>query len=112
MIGMDRRTGAPIGEAAHLAQSITDILSTPVGSRVLRRAYGSDLPNLIDAPINGETVVDVYQAVAEALDRWEPRLLVERVRIAGAAAGRMLLEIEVATPGIVGPIEIAVEARA
>lgn len=112
MIGMDRHSGAPIGEAAHLAQSIADILTTPIGSRVMRRAYGSDLPDLIDAPINGETVVDVFQAVAEALDRWEPRLALRRVQIAGASSGRMELQLDVDAPGIDGAIDVTVETRA
>lgn len=89
MIGTSRDTGLAIAGDAHLAQSIADILFTARGSRVMRRDYGSDLPGLIDAPLNGETVVDAFAAVAEALDRWEPRIVLRRVEIAeaGAAGG-------------------------
>lgn len=48
MNGMDRRTGRLIEGDAHLAQSVADILTTPVGSRLQRRTYGSLLPELLD----------------------------------------------------------------
>lgn len=93
MTGTSRLTGRPIDQDAHLTQSITDILTTPKGSRVMRRDYGSRLPELIDAPMNGETIVDVFAATAEALDRWEPRLQLRRVEITGTAAGVMVLRL-------------------
>ncbi|HGJ5879100.1 MAG TPA: baseplate assembly protein, partial [Arsenophonus nasoniae] len=40
-LGMNRQTGRFISENAHIAQSVQDILLTPVGSRVMRRDYGS-----------------------------------------------------------------------
>lgn len=93
MSGLDRNAARLMEPDAHLAQSIGDILSTPVGTRVMRRDYGSDLPLLIDAPINGETLIDVYHATAEALDRWEPRFRLRRVETAAAAAGRVELRL-------------------
>ena len=72
--GMNRHTGEAISGDAHLAQSILDILTTPVGTRVMLRDYGSDLPAILDQPMNGEMLVDAYLAAAEALDRWEPRI--------------------------------------
>ena len=40
MIGMDARSGAFSDDLAHLRQSIADVLTTPIGSRVQRREYG------------------------------------------------------------------------
>ncbi|MCW1412209.1 GPW/gp25 family protein [Rhizobium sp. 1AS11] len=74
MRGTDKTTGKELDGKAHLRQSITDILNTRIGTRVMRRDYGSELPNLIDNPINDEFAVDLYVALAEALDKWEPRL--------------------------------------
>ncbi len=91
MPGLDRHTVRTLTPDAHLAQSIGDILSTPVGSRVMRRDYGSDLPRLIDAPMNGETTVDLFVATADALDRWEPRFALTRVALAGPVPGRITL---------------------
>lgn len=93
MSGLDRTSGRLMGADAHLAQSISDILSTPTGTRVMRRDYGSDLPQLIDAPINGETLIDVAMACAEALDRWEPRFRLRRVETTAAEAGRVELQL-------------------
>ncbi|MCP3965628.1 MAG: phage baseplate protein, partial [Lentisphaerae bacterium] len=73
MTGIDKTTGRYLSGLDHLKQSITDILTTPIGSRVMRREYGSRLPRLVDAPLNSSTLVDLYSATAEALQRWEPR---------------------------------------
>lgn len=95
MQGMDARTGRPLGDEAHLAQSIGDILSTPLGSRVMRRDYGSLLFELIDKPINGAIRMLLQAATAIALRRWEPRLRLTRVTLAGEpAAGRLIIRIE------------------
>lgn len=87
MSGLDRHSTQILTDDAHLTQSIGDILSTPKGTRVMRRGYGSDLPYLIDAPINGETMIDLFFATAEALDEWEPRFQLRRVEVAEASAG-------------------------
>ena len=95
MQGMDVSTGKPIGDEAHLAQSIADILSTPLGSRVMRRDYGSLLFELIDKPSNGAIRMLLQAATAIALRRWEPRLRLTRVTLSGEpSAGRLTLRIE------------------
>ncbi len=90
---MSRDTGKTVERIEHLRQSIIDILTTPIGSRVMRRDYGSRLFELIDAPVNRETLVDYYAAVAEALDRWEDRIQVQQVDITSAAVGSITLSI-------------------
>lgn len=95
MRGMDRATGKAIAGAAHLAQSITDILTTPVGSRVMRRDYGSLLPLLIDQPANAATRVRLFGAIAGALMRLEPRIRLTRVSIeVGAQPGAFAVTLE------------------
>lgn len=92
--GMSRDSGTELKGIDHLRQSITDILTTPVGTRVFRRDYGSRLPRLVDRPINQSLIVDLVAATAEALDRWEPRIKLERVRIVSASAdGRVELNL-------------------
>lgn len=81
MNGVDRLTGKHLSGSAHLRQSVSDILSTPVGSRVLLREYGSDLPELVDHPQGDLTRVRIIAATATALARWEPRLTVTRVTV-------------------------------
>jgi len=84
VIGADRITGKPIGGDAHLEQSLGDLLSTPIGSRVMRRDYGVDLGSIIDAPLSPRTVVDFFMAAAEAIGKWEPRYTLRRVQVADA----------------------------
>lgn len=78
---MNRITGATITGLEHLRQSVGDILSTPIGSRVMRREYGSLVPELIDHPDNNASQVRLFSAVASALLRWEPRFRLTRVGV-------------------------------
>lgn len=94
-VGMNARTGQRLDDQEHLAQSIADILSTPVGSRIARREYGSLLPELIDAPAHSRTLVQVYAAAATALMRWEPRLRLTRVSTdMTSPTGQVTLSVE------------------
>jgi len=81
MIGVNSATGKELKGYDHLRQSIRDILKTPIGSRVMRRDYGSRIWDLVDAPINAETLAELHIATAEALDKWEPRILIESVAV-------------------------------
>lgn len=93
MRGTDSTTGKPLTGLAHLKQSIRDILTTPVGSRVMRRDYGSRLFDLIDAPANHETIAEIYAATIEALMRWEKRIFPQRVKVAGMGGGKILIDL-------------------
>lgn len=81
MAGMNINTGERLSGLAHLRQSIADILTTPIGTRVMRRDYGSRLFELIDQPHNGATQVRLYAATAEALLKWEPRIRLTQVKL-------------------------------
>lgn len=95
MIGMDARAGTFNDDSAHLRQSIADILTTPIGSRIARRDYGSLLPELIDQPFNDTTRLRLYGATATALMRWEPRLQVSRITLSRCdEPGTFLLDLD------------------
>jgi len=81
MSGMNRHTGSSLSGMEHLRQSIGDILTTPIGSRVMRREYGSLVPELIDHPDNKATRVRLNAAIAGALMRWEQRLRLTSIEI-------------------------------
>ena len=103
MTGMNAQTGAALSGEAHLVQSIRDILTTPKGSRVLRRGYGSDLYLFLDAPLSGETRLRIAGAVAEALDEWEPRITVTRVEaVRSDATGHLALQLDYRPRGTAG----------
>lgn len=94
LTGMSRATGKAIDGHAHLAQSIGDILSTPIGTRVMRRDYGSMLFDLIDQPQNAATRTLLFAATAIAL-RQEPRFKLQKARLSGDfAAGEATIELD------------------
>ncbi len=93
MNGMNSKTGKLLKGHAHLRQSIADILTTPIGSRIMRRDYGSRLFDLVDAPTNEETTAEIYAATAEALDRWEPRLRLLSVSVSRINEGKITLDL-------------------
>ena len=95
MRGMSSSTGAAIEGDEHLQQSVEDILTTPIGSRLMRRDYGSPLFELVDAPTTPSVVQQFFAAVAVALHRWEPRLLLTRVFVTlGAAPSEVTIAVE------------------
>lgn len=98
MRGMNASTGHATAGLAHLYQSISKILTTPIGTRIARRDFGSELPALIDAPNNGTTRVRLYAAIATALMQWEPRLRLSRVQLStelsNTGAGVQVVDIE------------------
>ncbi|MEO3480276.1 GPW/gp25 family protein [Phaeobacter sp. CAU 1743] len=93
MIGIDATTGKHISGLAHLRQSVRDILTTPIGTRVMRRDYGSRLYRLVDAPMNDVTRLDMVAATYEALATWEPRLDLESVKVGVSWAGSVLIDL-------------------
>lgn len=79
--GMSRSTGQRIDQTNHILQSVRDILMTPIGSRVMRRDYGSLLPFLIDSPINAYFIMQLRASVIHALMRWETRVTPMRIEL-------------------------------
>jgi hypothetical protein len=94
MNGTNATDGTSLSGIDHLKQSIRDILLTPIGSRVMRRTYGSNLFFLLDNPMNRGTISKIYSAVVEALAKWEPRVKVTKVNVTDAAPGSLELTIE------------------
>lgn len=94
-VGMHTSTGQQLGDLDHIRQSIGKILSTPIGTRVMRRSFGSMLPELLDHPLTERTAVQLYAATATALHLHEPRFRLTRARLDMGASqnGRATLEI-------------------
>ncbi|MCS6260683.1 hypothetical protein G3479_15715 [Shewanella baltica] len=88
--GMNRFTGRALNESQHISQSIQDILTTPLGSRVMRRDYGSAIFELIDQPQSAAVKLQIMAAAVIALTRWEPRIRITEIEvIAGDLNGKM-----------------------
>ncbi len=104
MRGLSATTGQAIEGVAHLRQSLNDILSTPLGSRVMRRDYGSLLPRLIDQPATPALALRLVSATADAIRRWEPRLRLTRVAVAALAPGAWRLTLEGVRTDLPAPV--------
>ncbi|MGR6474430.1 GPW/gp25 family protein [Pseudomonas juntendi] len=78
---MNRHNGSSLTTREHIGQSVEDILTTRLGTRIERREYGSLLPELIDHPQNDATRLRIYAATAMALLRWEPRISLSQVQL-------------------------------
>ena len=93
MYGMNRNTGKKLSGIDHLKQSIADILTTPIGTRIMRRDYGSRLYELVDQPMNDEFSIELFAATAGALEKWEHRFKLEKVSLEEISEGRAVLSL-------------------
>ncbi|WP_236874447.1 GPW/gp25 family protein [Citrobacter portucalensis] len=91
--GMNRNTGLGITDTEHISQSMRDILLTPVGSRVMRREYGSLLSALIDMPQNPALRLQIMVACYSAIQKWEPRIRLTAISFETGNAGEMYVDI-------------------
>lgn len=91
MIGMNATTGQAIGGIEHIRQSLRDILTTPIGSRVMRREYGSEVPELIDQPLNDATRLRIFAATAYAVMLWEQRINLTSLQLERNDSGTAIL---------------------
>jgi hypothetical protein len=66
-------------EEQKVRESIWIILRTGVGERVYRPNFGSRLSELAFAPLNTDTLLRIRLYVLEALEVWEPRIIVDEV---------------------------------
>ena len=104
MLGINAHTGQTLAGLDHLRQSIADILSTPLNTRVMRRDYGCLLPLLLDQPDNPATQIRITAAVAGALLRWEPRVRLMRLGLARDAERPGHAELQLRGQIVVEPL--------
>lgn len=93
LVGVDRRTGKAISGIDHLHQSIEDLITTRIGSRVIRPEYGSYLPAMVDLGIT-PGLASAYQAeVSRAIQRWYPIFAIKSVRAVSITGGQITFSI-------------------
>ncbi|QBY12597.1 GPW/gp25 family protein [Acinetobacter baumannii] len=91
---MSRSTGKNIVvDLDHIYQSIQDIVTTPVGTRIMRREYGSLVFHLMDGPFDDILQMQLYAAIATAIIRWEPRVSLDSVSLNIADPGAYVLDL-------------------
>jgi uncharacterized protein len=62
-----------------IQSSIIQIIMTPIGSRVMRPLFGSNILNYIFAGNSAATQDAIESEIRSALGRWEPRITVTSV---------------------------------
>ena len=92
-IGLARDTGRSVEDLAHIQQSVSDILRTPVGSRVMRRDYGSLLSELTDRPQNAALRLQIMAACYSAILKWEPRVSLTGITVETTCDGKAVVEL-------------------
>ncbi|GHU28678.1 baseplate assembly protein [Betaproteobacteria bacterium] len=93
---MDMTSGVPLDLIDHIRQSVWKAVTTPIGSRVMRRDYGSLIPELIDAPINDRVRLLIMAATCTAVIKWESRIRPARVWLAVSGEAALTVEITAA----------------
>lgn len=91
--GMSRETGHTIADTDHIRQSVSDILRTPVGTRVMRRDYGSLLLSLIDQPQSDALTLQIMSVCYMALLKWEQRISISALTVERQFDGQMIVEL-------------------
>jgi phage baseplate assembly protein W len=92
-LGMARESGHAMEDMAHIRQSVSDILQTPVGSRVMRREYGSLISELIDRPQNAALRLQIMAACYGAILKWEPRVKLTGLTVDTTTDGKMVVNL-------------------
>jgi phage baseplate assembly protein W len=92
--GLDARTGTVLQGWDHCVQSIGKILTTRIGSRVMRRDFGSVLRDLQDRNPEPRIVMLCYVGIAQALRQWEPGFRLDSLKLVqGGPDGRYLFDL-------------------
>jgi phage baseplate assembly protein W len=111
--GVQLSTGTP-----NIEESIVIILRTDLGERVYRPNFGSRLSELVFEPMNVQTLMLIRLYVEQALEMWEPRIILKEVRAdPDPIRGRVDIEIvyqpknSLDTRSLVYPFYLALEKK-
>ena len=97
---MSRTTGKSIQLVEHIRQSIEDILFTPIGSRIMRREYGSYIFKLLDQPFSDALALQIMAASATAIITWEDRVNLSNVQFTKVENGKFNIAIKTQILGL------------
>lgn len=91
---MSRHNGSVLSEKEQIQQSLEDISTTPIGSRIYRREYGTQLADLIDQPISSGLYLKIYSTLYVAYSRWEDRIEISQMQVVEIKDGQLILDID------------------
>jgi phage baseplate assembly protein W len=93
---VDRRGGIALArDETDIEQAIELILATAPGERPMRPEFGCGVHDFVFDSIDAGTVGKMELAIRDALDRWEPRVIVETVEfdLSAVGEGRLMIDI-------------------
>ena len=93
---VDRRGGIALArDETDIEQAIELILGTAPGERPMRPEFGCGVHDFVFDSIDASTVGKMEQAIRDALDRWEPRVIVQTVEfdLDEVGEGRLIIDI-------------------
>lgn len=79
-LGVDHTGSLRMTTGSDVADSISVVLMTAPGERLMRPQFGCRIWDLLFEPVTANLVGLIRQAVRDALAQWEPRIEVEDVR--------------------------------
>ncbi len=82
--------------AESVRQSIRIILATRPGERLMRPGFGAGLVDFLHEPNTLATRREIRERVTDTLNRWEPRILLDRVTVTPQEERPDTLRIEIA----------------
>lgn len=83
--GIDRETGRLLSGWPHVVQSLQVIFTTRFGERVMRRWFGSFVPQILGRNMVPSTILKFWTAICVAIELWEPRYKVTGITPFGSA---------------------------
>ena len=97
----DRNQFGLISDDAAIRQSIFIIVFTVPGERVMRPEFGCEIHSLIFWPANFQTATLAERYVREALERWEPRIILHEVEATpgGSEYGELFIKVNYQVKG-------------
>jgi len=93
---VDRRGGIALArDETDIDQAMLLILGTAPGERPMRPEFGCGVHDFVFDSIDAKTVGKMELAIRDALDRWEPRVVVETVEfnLDEVTDGRLIIDI-------------------
>jgi phage baseplate assembly protein W len=93
---VDRRGGIALArDETDIEQAIELILGTAPGERPMRPEFGCGVHDFVFDSIDASTIGHMEEAIRDALDHWEPRVVVETVEfdLSGVDEGRLMIDI-------------------
>jgi phage baseplate assembly protein W len=93
-LGVDERGRiALVGDVLDVEQAMLLIMDTTPGERPMRPDFGCAVHDSVFERVDPEATGRIEHAVREALDRWEPRVVVETVEFDTPEQGVLLIDV-------------------